>query len=102
MRRGRRRDLYAAAERIQDREHLGEAHGGFPAFKLDKEAEADTGGRGQLILAQALGKPSLTDDGTNLFDNHGDVPDREYYQSVVAGSPAEFPIGNTAGLKPPV
>lgn len=51
---------------------------GLSAFQFDKEAKADPGRRSQLILAQALGKPNLTDDGTNLFDSHAVM----------------FPIGN--------
>lgn len=79
--------MQAAAERVQNSEHFGEAHRGLSAFQFDKEADADIGRCSQLILAQALGKPSLTNDGTNLFDGHTDVPDREYSPSAEVESP---------------
>jgi hypothetical protein len=35
----------------------------------------------------------LTDDETDLFDGHGDVPDREYHASVHSGSPEMYRTG---------
>jgi len=53
--------VQAAAERVQNSEHFGEAHRGLSAFQFDQEADADIGRCSQLILAEALGKPSLRD-----------------------------------------
>jgi hypothetical protein len=66
--------MQLAAERFQDRQHLGEAHGGLPAFQFDQEAKADSSRRSQLILTQASGEPSSTNHDADLFDRHSTLP----------------------------
>jgi hypothetical protein len=70
---------------MQDRQHLGQAHRGFPAFQFDKEADANSRRRRQLVLAQALGNPGLANEGSNLFDSHVFFPIGNILAHLAAG-----------------
>jgi hypothetical protein len=62
--------VQTAAKRVKDGEDLRQAHCGLAALQFNQEADPDAGRCSQLVLTQALGKPSLTDDGTYVFDSH--------------------------------
>lgn len=66
--------MQTAAERVQNRNHLGEPNSRFAPFQLDEEANPNAGRGSQLVLPQALCKPGLSNDGPDFFRGHLEFP----------------------------
>lgn len=66
--------MQAQAERVEDRQHLGEPNGGLAALELNKKTNSDPGGGRQLVLTEALRKPGPANDGADISNVHFDFP----------------------------
>ena len=85
--------MQAQAERVEDRQHLGEPNGGLAALQLDEKANSHLCGGSQLVLAEALCKTGLSNDGSDFLSRHMEFPIGKIMPCPI-GKDQIFPIGN--------